>query len=66
MVAEAVTFTPIAHIHSCYPDRFGIPRQAGLVASAYADIVFAATEENKLALRGIEEFSHLWVLYVFH
>ena len=66
MVAEAVTFTPIAYIQSCYPDRFGIPRQAGLVASAYADIVFDATEENKLALRGIEEFSHLWVLFVFH
>ncbi|MEL6332533.1 MAG: tRNA (N6-threonylcarbamoyladenosine(37)-N6)-methyltransferase TrmO [Cyanobacteria bacterium J06626_26] len=66
MVAEAVTFTPIAHIQSCYPDRFGIPRQARLVASAYADIVFDTTEENKLALRGIEEFSHLWVLFVFH
>ncbi|MEA5463160.1 tRNA (N6-threonylcarbamoyladenosine(37)-N6)-methyltransferase TrmO [Leptothoe sp. PORK10 BA2] len=65
MVAE-VTFTPIAYIESCYPDRFGIPRQAGLVASAYGDIVFEATEENKLALRGIEEFSHLWVLFVFH
>ena len=65
MVAK-VTFTPIAHIQSCYPDRFGIPRQAGLVASAYADIVFDATQENKLALRGIEEFSHLWVLFVFH
>ena len=65
MVAE-VTFTPIAYIDSCYPDRFGIPRQAGLVTSAYADIVFDATEENKLALRGIEEFSHLWVLFVFH
>ncbi|MBE9066520.1 tRNA (N6-threonylcarbamoyladenosine(37)-N6)-methyltransferase TrmO [Leptolyngbya cf. ectocarpi LEGE 11479] len=65
MVAE-VTFTPIAHIQSCYPDRFGIPRQAGLVASAYADIVFDATEENKLALRGLEDFSHLWVLFVFH
>ncbi|MBT9317632.1 tRNA (N6-threonylcarbamoyladenosine(37)-N6)-methyltransferase TrmO [Leptothoe spongobia] len=65
MVA-AVTFTPIAYIESCYPDRFGIPRQAGLVTSAYGDIVFEATEENKLALRGIEEFSHLWVLFVFH
>ncbi|EKU97248.1 putative methyltransferase, YaeB/AF_0241 family [Leptolyngbya sp. PCC 7375] len=65
MVAE-VTFTPIAYIQSCYPDRFGIPRQAGLVESAYADIVFEATEENKLALRGIEAFSHLWVLFTFH
>lgn len=65
MVAE-VTFSPIAYIQSCYPERFGIPRQAGLVASAYADIVFEATEENKLALRGIEEFSHVWVIFVFH
>ena len=66
MIAEAFTFTPIAHIQSCYPERFGIPRQAGLVKSAYADIVFEATEENKLALRGIQDFSHLWVLFVFH
>ncbi|NEQ55421.1 MAG: tRNA (N6-threonylcarbamoyladenosine(37)-N6)-methyltransferase TrmO, partial [Leptolyngbya sp. SIO3F4] len=65
MITE-VTFTPIAYIDSCYPDRFGIPRQARLVMSAYADIVFDATEENKLAMRGIEEFSHLWVLFVFH
>ncbi len=65
-MAADVTFTPIAHIKSCYPDRFGIPRQAGLVPSAHGEIVFEATEENKLALRGIEEFSHLWVLFVFH
>ena len=65
MMAE-VTLTPIAYIQSCYPDRFGIPRQAGLVKSAYADIVFDATEDNKLALRGIDEFSHLWVLFIFH
>lgn len=65
-MAAEVIFTPIAYIQSCYPDRFGIPRQAGLVMSAYADIVFDATEENKLALRGIEDFSHLWVLFVFH
>ncbi len=66
MVAEVVTFTPIAYIQSCYPERFGIPRQAGLVESAYADIVFEATEENKLALRGMKDFSHLWVLFIFH
>ena len=66
MVAKTITFAPIAHIQSCYPERFGIPRQAGLVKSAYADIVFASTEENKLALRGIEAFSHLWVLFIFH
>ena len=60
------TFRPIAVIRSCFPDRFGIPRQAGLVPSAIAQIEFQNIEENRLALRGIDAFSHLWVLFVFH
>lgn len=64
--AEPITLTPIAYIRSCYPERFGIPRQAGLVPSAVAEIVFEGTEDNKLALRGLEQFSHLWVIFVFH
>jgi tRNA (adenine37-N6)-methyltransferase len=57
---------PIAHIRSCYPERFGIPRQSGLVPAATAQIVFPNTGDNQLALRGIEEFSHLWVVFWFH
>ncbi len=57
---------PIAHIRSCYPERFGIPRQSGLVPTATAQIVFPNTGDNQLALRGIEEFSHLWVIFWFH
>lgn len=56
----------IATIRSCYPQRFGIPRQAGLVESARAAIVFEATRDNELAVRDIESFSHLWVVFVFH
>lgn len=56
----------IATIRSCYPERFGIPRQAGLVKSARASIVFEATRNNELAVRDIESFSHLWVVFVFH
>jgi len=56
----------IATIRSCYPERFGIPRQAGLVKSARASIVFEATSDNELAVRDIESFSHLWVVFVFH
>jgi len=63
---DSVTFSPIATIRSCYPERFGIPRQAGLVPSAKAEIIFQRTEENRLSLRGIEQFSHLWVVFVFH
>ncbi len=60
------SFTPIATIRSCFTSRFGVPRQAGLVESAYAELVFPATEANKLALRGLEQVSHLWVIFVFH
>ncbi len=56
----------IATIRSCYPQRFGIPRQAGLVKSATASINFVASRDNELALRDIETFSHLWVVFVFH
>jgi len=62
----SLSFYPIAHIKSCYTERFGIPRQAGLVPSADAEIVFELNETNKLALRDIEGFSHIWVLFVFH
>ncbi|MGB7412884.1 MAG: tRNA (N6-threonylcarbamoyladenosine(37)-N6)-methyltransferase TrmO [Thermosynechococcaceae cyanobacterium] len=63
---EPVSLTPIAYICSCYPERFGIPRQAGLVPSATATIAFTPTEFNKLALRGIESFSHLWIIFLLH
>lgn len=56
----------IATVRSCYPQRFGIPRQAGLVKSATASVNFAATPDNELALRDIETFSHLWIIFVFH
>lgn len=60
------SFTPIATIRSVYSSRFGVPRQPGLVRSAYAEIVFPATEDNKLSLRGLEQFSHIWIIFAFH
>ena len=56
----------IATIRSCYSQRFGIPRQPGLVQSAVAAIEFEATSDNELALRDLDSFSHLWVVFVFH
>ncbi len=61
-----VTLESIATIRSCYTQRFGIPRQAGLVPSAHAVIAFEANEHNLLSLRGLEEFSHIWVIFLFH
>lgn len=63
---DAVSLTPIAYIRSCYPERFGIPRQAGLVESAKAAIVFPNTDLHWHSLRGIESFSHIWVIFILH
>ena len=55
----------IAHIESDFPDKFGIPRQSGLVNSLVSRIVFEPKFHNVDAIRGIEEFSHLWLLWHF-
>jgi tRNA-Thr(GGU) m(6)t(6)A37 methyltransferase TsaA len=54
----------IAHIHTPFPEKFGIPRQSGL-SSAIGEIVFEPQYRNPDAVKGIEEFSHLWLLWEF-
>ncbi len=63
----AWSFRPIGLIESCFKEKFGIPRQPGLARSAPA-IIRLDREDPFLAqaLRRLEEFSHLWVIYVFH
>lgn len=56
---------PIAHIRSDFPTKFGIPRQSGIVDSLEALIVFEPEYRNPDALRGIEGFSHLWLIWQF-
>lgn len=55
----------IAKIHTDFKEKFGIPRQSGLVNSLRARIVFEPEYRVKEALRGIEEFSHLWLIWEF-
>ncbi len=55
----------IAHIRSDFPTKFGIPRQSGLVEALHAAIVFEPDYRNPDALRGIEGFSHLWLIWEF-
>lgn len=55
----------IARIHSEFPTKFGIPRQSGLVPALRARIVFEPEYRNAEALRGIEAFSHLWLIWDF-
>ena len=56
---------PIAHIRSDFPTKFGVPRQAGLVEALQAAVVFEPPCRVPEALRGIEGFSHLWLIWEF-
>ncbi|MBR5266822.1 MAG: tRNA (N6-threonylcarbamoyladenosine(37)-N6)-methyltransferase TrmO [Lachnospiraceae bacterium] len=58
-------FHIIARIYTDFPTKFGIPRQSGLIESLKAEIVFEPEYRNQDALRGLEEFSHLWLLWEF-
>ena len=62
---EHITITPIARMHSDFRSKFGIPRQSGLVEELQSTIVFEPEFRNEDALRGIEEFSHLWLIWQF-
>lgn len=56
---------PVAHIHTDFKDKFGIPRQSGRVDSLEARIVFEPEFRDPEALREIEGFSHLWLIFDF-
>lgn len=62
---ETVPMTPIAHIRSPFETKFGVPRQSGLVPELTAEIVFTPPYRNPDALRGIEGFDYLWLLWHF-
>lgn len=59
------TIAAIARMHSDFSSKFGIPRQSGLVQELRSTIVFEPEFRNPDALRGIEEFSHLWLIWQF-
>ena len=60
-----VSINVIARMHSDFDTKFGIPRQSGLVDELRSTIVFEPEYRNADALRGIEEFSHLWLIWQF-
>lgn len=59
------TIKPIAHMKSDFPTKFGIPRQSGLVDELRSTIVFAPEFRNEEALRGLDGFSHIWIIWQF-
>lgn len=62
---DSFNIKPIAHIESDFPTKFGIPRQSGLVDELRATIVFTPEYRNDDALRGLEGFSHIWLIWQF-
>ena len=62
---DHVNIQVIARMHSDFATKFGIPRQSGLVEELRSTIVFEPEFRNPDALRGIEDFSHLWIIWQF-
>lgn len=62
---EEYSLKVIARIHSDFPTKFGIPRQSGLIPELTAAVVFEPDYRNPEALRGLEDFSYIWLIWQF-
>lgn len=61
-----ISFQPIGVVHSCFKEKFGIPRQSGLAPTATADIELLGDFADESALVDLDQFSHIWICFVFH
>ncbi len=57
---------PIAHIYTDFDEKFGVPRQSGIINELTAKVVFLPEYRQPEAFRGLSEFSHIWLLWDFH
>ena len=62
---DGILMYPVAHIRSDFPTKFGIPKQSGLSQALEARVVFCPEYRSADAVRGLEEFSHIWLLWQF-
>ena len=58
--------SPIGHLLTCYPEKFGVPRQPGLVPAAWGELILEPQHRRLEAVQGLEGFSHLWLITQFH
>ena len=61
-----MTLDPIGIVRSCFGEKFAVPRQPGLCPSAWGDLVFHPPYRSRDAVRGLEGFSHVWLIFAFH
>ena len=64
-MSREFSMKPVARIHSEFEGKFGVPRQSGLVEALEALVVFEPEYRDPAALRGLEGFSHVWLIWVF-
>lgn len=64
-MSDLHTVRAIAHVHSDFPSKFGIPRQSGLAESLQATVVFTPEFRVAEAVRGLEGYSHIWLIWQF-
>ena len=60
------SFNTIAIAHSCFKQKFGIPRQSGLIKNACAKIELIYPYNKPETVEGLSEFSHIWICFIFH
>ncbi len=65
-MCDEIILKPIGVVHSCFQEKFGTPRQPGLVVSSTGIIEIFSDYAHPEAFKGLEEFSHLWVLFHFN
>ncbi|MGL5364302.1 MAG: TrmO family methyltransferase domain-containing protein, partial [Plesiomonas shigelloides] len=66
MSPETLTLTPIGVIQSPYKEKFAVPRQPGLVQDGNGELRLLPPYNQPDAVRGLEQFSHIWLVFVFH
>lgn len=62
----AFEFQPVGIIHSPFKEKFGLPRQSGLIEALECRLELLPPYDREEALRGLEDFSHIWLIFVFH
>jgi len=65
-MTDSVTLNVIATVDSPYKEKFAIPRQPGIVSAAQGQLRLKGSANNIELVRGLEQFSHIWLLFVFH
>lgn len=62
---KEITIEPIAHIYNDFSNKFGIPRQSNLLSDFHSTIIFEEKYRDENALRGLNEYSHIWLIWHF-